>query len=170
MFFKPVHKIRWGNDSLPSGLGSLPCAVVVPGGVQMFWAVGWQRWWCNCSPRPSAGSAYVVRQAFLWAFIFPMKFLSCLLELAALIKQLFLRDIVYVCWSQKGICRHYFYLLKVNAEPENEMPLVLFHPKALRTNSHPFWIYTRSCDKNRSRETRGNVRTWENTQEKILSL
>lgn len=76
-----------------------------------------------------------------------MKFLSCLLELAASIKQLFLRDIVYVCWSQKGICRHYFYLLKVNAEPENEMPLVLFHRKALRTNSHPFWIYTWSCDK-----------------------
>lgn len=76
-----------------------------------------------------------------------MKFFSCLLELAAWINQLFLRDIVYVCWSQSGICRHYFYLLKVNSEPESEMPLVLFHLKALRTNSHHFWIYIWSWDK-----------------------
>lgn len=67
--------------------------------------------------------------------------------LAALIKSLFLRDIVYVCWSQRGICRPYFYLQKVNSGPESEMPLVLFHHKAPRTNSRPFWIYSWACDR-----------------------
>lgn len=60
----------------------------------------------------------------------------------------------------EGICRHYFYLLKVNAEPEDEMPLVLFHRKALRTNSHRSgFIFLILRDKNRSRNRRGNVRT-----------
>lgn len=112
-----------------------------------IWGAEHQQWKHGCPPSPSTGLACVVTQAFLLAFIFSMEFLSCLLELAALIKQLFLRDIVYVCWSQKGICRHYFYLQKVNSEPESEMPLVLFHHKALRTHSCPCWIYSWSCDR-----------------------
>lgn len=103
-------------------------------------------------PHPAPAWSVPLDKAFLLAFIFFVEFLSHLPELAALIKQLFLRDIVYVCWSQRRVCRHYFYSPKVNSGPESEMPLVLFHRNALRTNSYPVWIYIWSCDKLRGKK------------------
>lgn len=120
-----------------------------------IWGAELRQWGHSRLPSPSTGWPYVVRQALLLAFIFSMEFPSCLPELAALIKQLFLRHIVYVCWSQKGICRHYFYLQKVNSGPESEMPLVLFHPKAPRTHSCPFWVYSWSWDRVGGRRPEG---------------
>lgn len=67
------------------------------------------------APRCGAGLASEGRQAFLLTSIFSAECLGCLPDLTALIKQLFLGDIVYVCWSQGGLYRHYFYLLKVNS-------------------------------------------------------
>lgn len=98
-------------------------------------------------PPDAPGPGPVVRQAFLLAFPLSVEFWRCLPELPALIKPLFLRDIVYVCWSHRGICGHYFYFPKVNSGPESEMPLVSFHRKAPRTSSGPFWIYIWSRDK-----------------------
>lgn len=136
-------------------MNSFWSAVLVPGSVWIFRGAGHQQWYRSCLPRRIPGSAYAVRPAFLQAFTFPEEFLNCLPELAVLIKQLFLGDIVYVCWSQRGVCRHYFYLRKVNSEPESEMPLVSFHCKAPRTDPGPFWMSTRSCDKVRGKKLEG---------------
>lgn len=98
-------------------------------------------------PPDAPGPGPVARQAFLLAFPLSVEFWRCLPELPALIKPPFLRDIVYVCWSHRGICGHYFYFPKVNSGPQNEMPLVSFHRKVPRTSSGPFWIYIWSHDK-----------------------
>lgn len=76
------------------------------------------------------------------------------MELAPLIKQLFLRDIVYVCWSHRGFCRQEFYWLKANSEPESAMPLIPLYHQALKTNAHLFHISIWSPDNAEERSSR----------------
>lgn len=145
----PNQRINLNEEmgSLPSGINSSPlqglCLEVSRcwGGKDWQW---WRSWLPRCTrPWPCSQTG----QAFLLAFPLSVEFWRCLPELPALIKPPFLRDIVYVCWSHRGICGHYFYFPKVNSGPESEMPLVSFHRKVPRTSSGPFWIYIWSRDK-----------------------